>query len=110
MRRHPSLFISVLVVGEIVQGGEQLRRRDPQAAGRLDRWVASLQQHYRARTYPVTTPVALELGGRMRALRPIPPIDGLMAATAVVHGLTLVTRNERHVAGLGVRTLNPYAG
>jgi predicted nucleic acid-binding protein len=46
--------------------------------------------------------------GRMSAIRPIPVIDGLLAATAVTHGLTLVTRNDRDVAGLGATVLNPF--
>ncbi len=46
--------------------------------------------------------------GRMGAIRPIPVIDGLLAATAVIHGLTLVTRNDRDVAGLGATVLNPF--
>jgi len=44
----------------------------------------------------------------MSALRPIPIIDGLLAATAMVHGLTLVTRNDRDIAGLGATVLNPF--
>jgi len=46
--------------------------------------------------------------GRMSAIRQIPVIDGLLAATAVTHGLTLVTRNDRDVAGLGAKVLNPF--
>jgi toxin FitB len=46
--------------------------------------------------------------GRMSALRPIPVIDGLLAATAKVHGLTLVTRDDDAVAGLGAQILNPF--
>jgi predicted nucleic acid-binding protein len=46
--------------------------------------------------------------GRMGAIRPVPVIDGLLAATALVNGLTLVTRNDRDVAGLGATVLNPF--
>ena len=46
--------------------------------------------------------------GRMAALRPIPVVDSLLAATALVHRLTLVTRNDRHLAGLGADVLNPF--
>jgi predicted nucleic acid-binding protein len=44
----------------------------------------------------------------MNAIRPVPVIDGLLAATALVNGLTLVTRNDRDVAGLGATVLNPF--
>ena len=46
--------------------------------------------------------------GRMSAIRPLPAIDGLLAATALTNGLTLVTRNDRDVAGLGAKVLNPF--
>lgn len=46
--------------------------------------------------------------GRMSAMRPVPVIDGLLAATALTNGLTLVTRNDRDVAGLGAAVLNPF--
>jgi predicted nucleic acid-binding protein len=46
--------------------------------------------------------------GRMSALRPVAVIDGLLAATALIHGLTLVTRNDGEVAGLGAAVLNPF--
>jgi predicted nucleic acid-binding protein len=46
--------------------------------------------------------------GRMSAVRPIPVVDGLLAATAATNDLTLVTRNDRDVAGLGAMVLNPF--
>jgi toxin FitB len=46
--------------------------------------------------------------GRMSAIRPVPAIDGLLAATALTNGLTLVTRNDRDVAGLGASVFNPF--
>jgi predicted nucleic acid-binding protein len=59
------------------------------------------------RLLPVDATVADEWG-RMSAIRPVPVIDALLAATAKAHGLTLVTRNEADVAGLGVEVLNPF--
>jgi toxin FitB len=44
----------------------------------------------------------------MSAIRPVPVIDGLLAATALINGLTLVTRNDRDVSGLGATVLNPF--
>ena len=46
--------------------------------------------------------------GRISAIRPVPVVDGLLAATAMINGLTLVTRNDRDVAGLGALVLNPF--
>ena len=46
--------------------------------------------------------------GRMNAIRTVPFIDGLLAATVMVNGLTLVTRSEKDVAGLGAGLLNPF--
>jgi toxin FitB len=46
--------------------------------------------------------------GRISAIRPIPVVDGLLAATAPANDLTLVTRNDRDIAGLGAAVLNPF--
>jgi len=63
---------------------------------------------YRDRILPVTVAIAEEWG-RLNALpRPLPVVDGLMAATAKVHGLTFVTRNVSDVARAGVKLLNPF--
>jgi len=102
------LYLSVLVLGETRQGLERLRRTDPQGAARLDPWLDSLEQQYGRRILPVNEEIAQQWG-RANARRRYPAVDGLMAATAVVHDLTLVTRNERDVEGSGARTLNPFS-
>lgn len=101
------LFISVLVVGEIRQGIERLRPRDPRQAAAYETWLAVLRHEYRDRILPVTTDVSEEWG-RLNASRPLPVIDGLMAATAIVHDLTLVTRNVAEVAETPARIVNPF--
>lgn len=101
-------FLSVLVVGELVRGATLKRRTDPQMADALARWIARLTHLYAERILPVTLEIAQEWG-RLGALRPIPPEDGLLAATALVHRLTLVTRNVKNVNGLGVSLLNPWS-
>ena len=101
------LFISVLVVGEIRRGIELLRRRDAEGARALDGWLRGLERRYEERILPVTVEVC-RLWGGLSLDRPLAPIDGLMAATAIHHGLTLVTRNVGHVQRSGVSVLNPF--
>ncbi|WBQ14353.1 type II toxin-antitoxin system VapC family toxin [Hyphomonadaceae bacterium BL14] len=89
------LWLSALVLGEIRKGVELARRCDPRKANALEAWL------------PVDTAVA-EAWGRMNAIRPAPVIDALLAATAKINRLTLVTRNAADVAGLGVDVLNRF--
>ena len=100
-------FLSVLVVGELVRGATLKRRTDPQMADALVKWIAQLTHLYAERILPVTLEIAQEWG-RLSALRPIPPEDGLLAATAQVHRLTFATRKTRNVEGLGISLVNPW--
>jgi predicted nucleic acid-binding protein len=101
-----SLFLSIVSIGEIRQGIEKLRRTDSRQAGALDRWLHGLTQYYEDRLLYADGAVAEEWG-RLRAGRNVPVIDALLAATARVHDLTLVTRNVRDFRALPVRVLNP---
>lgn len=101
------LFLSVLVLGEIQQGISRLRRRDRRQAAVYETWLERLHSRFADRILPVTRDVALEWG-RLNAGHPLPVVDGLLAATAAVHGLTLVTRNVEDVAQSGVALLNPF--
>lgn len=101
------LFLSVLVIGELRSGVERIRRRDSGAARMLDRWLRGLEGSYEDRILPVTLEVC-ERWGRLSVDQPLAPIDGLLAATALSHHLTLVTRNVADVARSGVETLNPF--
>lgn len=101
------IFLSVLVVGEIRRGIESIRRRDPDQAATLERWLMGLLRDCAERILPVTREVAEEWG-RLSSRKAIPSIDGLLAATARVHGLTLVTRNVRQLAAVGVPLLDPF--
>ncbi|MDD4913433.1 MAG: type II toxin-antitoxin system VapC family toxin [Methylococcales bacterium] len=102
------LFLSVLVVGEIRQGIERLRRRDPEQATRLEARMAKVQSAMAERLLPVSTAIA-ERWGRNNVPDALPVIDGLLAATALEHDLILVTRNVRDVERSGVRLLNPFS-
>lgn len=105
--RSDELFLSVLVLGEVRQGVERLKRRDGAQAAVFERWLEGLQRYYRERILPVDEAV-VDVWGRVNALGPLPVIDGLLASTALVHKLTLVTRNTRDVQRSGVVILNPF--
>ncbi len=103
------IFLSTLVLGEIRKGVERARPRDPGKAAALERWLLEVTVPFQGRVIGIDDAVA-DQWGRMSAIRPVPAIDSLLAATAMAHGLTLVTRNERDVAGLGATVLNPFKG
>jgi predicted nucleic acid-binding protein len=101
------LFLSTLVLGEIRKGVELARPRDSGKAVALERWLREVEAAFDGRVLGIDNAVS-DQWGRMSAIRPVPVIDGLLAATALVNGLTLVTRNDRNVAGLGAAVLNPF--
>jgi len=101
------LYLSVLVLGEIRRGIELARPRDPVKASALETWLLAIGDAFSERILPVDRNVSDEWG-RMAASRPLPAIDGLLAATAKVHRMTLVTRNASDVEGLGAKVLNPF--
>lgn len=101
------LFLSALVLGEIRKGIELVRARDAHRAAALERWLGQVEAVFGSRVLGIDNAVA-DRWGRMAAIRPIPVIDGLLAATAITHDLTLVTRNDRDLVGLGAAVLNPF--
>jgi len=102
------LFTSVLVIGEIRKGIELRRRTDSAQANVLDRWLVSVLSAFQSRIIPVDRTVA-EDWGRLNVPDPMPIVDGLLAATARVHGMTLVTRDAAIPGTSGVLVLNPFA-
>ena len=84
-----------------------LRRRDPKSAIRLDSWLSEVQKDNGDRILPVTNEIS-EQWGRFGVPDPVSVIDGLMAATAMVHGHTLVTRNVRDIIQTGVNFIDPF--
>ncbi|MEW6219373.1 MAG: type II toxin-antitoxin system VapC family toxin [Thermodesulfobacteriota bacterium] len=103
-----SLHVSVLVLGEIRRGAELLRRRDPVSAALLETWLLGLKVTLADRLLPITEEIA-DRWGRLGVPDPVPVTDGLLAATALVHDLTLVTRNVHDVERTGARLLNPFS-
>jgi predicted nucleic acid-binding protein len=101
------LFISVLTLGELRKGIEIRRRSDQDMATRLGTWADALEASFADRILAVDATTA-KLWGALSADRPRPVIDTLLAATAIVHDLTLVTRNTVDVGGTGVAVLNPW--
>ncbi len=100
------LFTSVLVLGEIRRGIESIRRRDTPSALALEQWLDRLTADFGERVLPIDARVA-DRWGRLNVPDPVPTVAGLLAATALVHDLVLVTRNVRDVANTGVRVLDP---
>ena len=104
------LFISSLTIGEIRKGIELARRRrDVDQAEALETWLQAVIQRFSGRILTVDTEEA-DTWGQISAIRPVPVVDGLLAATAMAHDMILVTRNVSDVKGLGVRVLDPFSG
>lgn len=101
------LFLSVLTIGELRRGLDGLQRRDSVSAAALNRWLRTLIESFEDRILAVDRPVAEEWG-RLNVPTPLPVVDGLLAATAKTHGLSLVTRNTKHVSATGVSCVNPF--
>lgn len=102
-----SLYLSALTIGEVRNGIERLRRRDPAASASLEAWLSKVETDMAGRILPVTTAIA-DLWGRLGVPDPLPVVDSLLAATALEHDLILVTRNVADVKRTGVRLVNPF--
>ncbi|THF57619.1 type II toxin-antitoxin system VapC family toxin [Pseudothauera rhizosphaerae] len=107
-RPRQSLYLSVLSLGEIRKGIEGVT--DPASRQTLTDWLeVELPNYFVGRLLGIDEQVA-DRWGRVQASasRTLPAIDGLLAATALQHDLTLVTRNIKDFAGLGVQLVNPW--
>ena len=99
------LHVSVLTLGELEQGITRIRGRgDQDQAAALERWLHDVQAGFEDRILPVAT-----AWGRQQETQPLPVIDALIAATARVHGLTVVTRNVNDFELAGIPVLDPFA-
>jgi len=105
---HPDeAHLSVLTLGEIRRGIELHRPKDPRASGALERWLLGLESHYPDRLLPITATIA-DRWGRLSLGQPLPVSDGLFAATALEHKLTVITRNVADFKRSGVNLINPF--
>jgi len=100
-------YISVLSLGEIRKGIELLRKKSPADCIPFEIWLQKLQSDYANCTITISAEIAGRWG-ELSALRPLPVIDSLLAATALEHGLTLATRNTKDFDGLGISIVNPF--
>ena len=102
-----TLFISVVSIGEIERGIEKVRKTDAAFAEDLALWLEALLRLYDAHVLPVSANAA-RLWGKLSARLGHDGVDLLIAATALVHGLTVVTPNARHFKPAGVAVINPF--
>jgi hypothetical protein len=101
------LFLSVLTLGELRRGVAAKRRTDRATADRLGAWVDGIETTFADRVLLIDAATARRWG-ELSANRSLPVIDTLIAATAISHGLTLVTRNTGDVENTGVALLDPW--
>ena len=102
-----TLYISVLTLGELRKGVAKKHREDREIASRLAGWVDGLELSFADRILGIDAAMA-KLWGYWSSERPRPVVDTLLAATAVKHGLTFVTRNLRDVRDIPVKLLDPW--
>ena len=95
-----TIFLSILVTGEIRKGIELKRRKDPIQSLALEQWLKTIEDNYAERVLPLNAEIC-DIWGKFNAIRPLPVIDSLLAATAVQHRMTLVTRNVKDLKNLG---------
>jgi toxin FitB len=101
------LHLSVITLGEIRKGIELLRDRDPAQANMFDSWLDDLHTRFADRIVSIDARIAEEWG-RLNAAATCNTVDSLIAATARIHGLTVVTRNTGDFEGCGVPLINPW--
>jgi predicted nucleic acid-binding protein len=102
-----TIYISVITLGEIMEGIALKQRTDSRAAASLTVWLEQLRHDHGNRILPITDRVALAWG-QLAAERPRAIADGLIAATAAVYGKIIVTRNVEDFADTHVPIINPW--
>ncbi|GAB7536014.1 PIN domain-containing protein [Burkholderia sp. 3C] len=104
------LYLSIVTIGELRRGVEIIRHRGDKAqATRLEKWLVGILQEFDQNILAADEEVG-QLWGRLRVPHPEHALDKLIAATALIHDLTVVTRNVDDFTGTGARVLNPFEG
>jgi len=107
-KEEAQVFISVVTVGELRRGVELIRHRgDVRQANQLEKWLDMLLTDYQEEILGINQDIA-QLWGRLRVPHPENALDKQIAATALIYGLTVVTRNQKDFTNTGVRVLNPF--
>ncbi|MGH8559925.1 MAG: type II toxin-antitoxin system VapC family toxin [Methylococcales bacterium] len=102
------VFLSVVTIGELRRGIELIRhRRDGPQSWRLEVWLQTVLTDYGNNILPIDLDIA-QLWGRLRVTYPENALDKQIAATALIHDLTLVTRNQRDFESTGARLLDVF--
>lgn len=101
------LSTSVMVLGEIRRGIELKRKTDPGHAASLDEWFNFMRARFSQRVFQIDEVIA-DKWSRLNVPNTLPAVDSLLAATALIHDLTLVTRNTRDIDKTGAKLLNPF--
>jgi predicted nucleic acid-binding protein len=107
--RPTEVYLSVVTIGEVEKGIARQQRRDPAFAERLAGWLDGVLLYYATRILAIDVNVARRWG-RLADAQGHAGADLLIAATAIEHGLAVVTRNLRHFEGTGVPLVNPFGG
>ncbi len=102
------LYLSVTTIGELRRGVELIRHRgDTKQANQLEKWLNVILNEYKDNILEIDEDVA-QLWGKLRAPHHEHAMDKQIAATALIHGLIVVTRNEKDFIRTGVKVLNPF--
>lgn len=108
-RNHDKLFLSVVTIGELRRGIELIRYRNDHAqAHQLEQWLEQILTDYQDHIIGLDADTA-QLWGRLRVPHHEHELDKLIAASALLYDLTVVTRNVDDFTGAGVRLLNPFS-
>jgi len=100
-------YTSIIVIAELMKGAQLRSRRDVGGGAVLEQWIERIIEEFANRILTVDIAVS-SVWARLMAQRSHPPIDMLIAATAIARGYRLVTRNTTDFDGTGVQLINPW--